>query len=113
MKEQIDGQMDISDFISPPKWDIANVIPVGKANAINRVALMIITGKKDRTNRSDMAESEYVIVNTQDGKGYFIPTAEDVPQVRKKLKQEVNRMNSIQKRIRKLEAFLLRHQGEC
>lgn len=58
---------------------IMNVIPVGHKNAVTRKQLCISTGMNDRRIRKAVAESrrENVILNLQDGSGYYIPDMED------------------------------------
>lgn len=58
---------------------IMNVIPVGHKNAVTRKQLCISTGMNDRRIRKAVAEArrENVILNLQDGSGYYIPDMED------------------------------------
>ena len=77
--------------------DIVNYIPIGRDNAISRQELCIKTGLSDRKVRNmiKMARRNIVILNIQDGSGYFLPGAEDTALVRKYLKQEEHRAKSI------------------
>ena len=77
--------------------DIVNYIPIGRDNAISRQELCIKTGLSDRKVRNmiKMARRNIVILNIQDGSGYFLPGVEDTALVRKYLKQEEHRAKSI------------------
>ena len=77
--------------------DIVNCIPIGRDNAISRQELCIKTGLSDRKVRNmiKMARRNIVILNIQDGSGYFLPGVDDTALVRKYLKQEERRAKSI------------------
>ena len=77
--------------------DIVNYIPIGRDNAISRQELCIKTGLSDRKVRNmiKMARRNIVILNIQDGSGYFLPGVDDTALVRKYLKQEERRAKSI------------------
>ena len=77
--------------------DIENYIPIGRDNAISRQELCIKTGLSDRKVRNmiKMARRNIVILNIQDGSGYFLPGVDDTALVRKYLKQEEHRAKSI------------------
>mgnify|MGYP003292364402 CR=1 FL=1 len=51
--------------------DIKNYIPVGHENAVTVETLMAMTGLSNRQVRESIAESDAIILNVQDGKGYF------------------------------------------
>lgn len=52
---------------------IEQFIPVGSKNAIKREDLRILSGLPDRKLRDAINKSEALIINMQDGSGYFIP----------------------------------------
>lgn len=77
--------------------DITDFIPYGRANAVTRKYLCMITGLDDRTMRNEIAkERRYTpILNSQDGKGYYQPTLDDAEEVRDFIRQETARAKSI------------------
>lgn len=79
---------------------IMNLIPVGHENAVTRQQLCISTGMNDRRIRKAIAEArrENIILNMQDGNGYYIPNMEDdvdKAELKKFVKQEEHRLKSI------------------
>ena len=79
---------------------IMNLIPVGHENAVTRQQLCISTGMNDRRIRKAIAEArrENIILNLQDGNGYYIPNMEDdvdKAELKKFVKQEEHRLKSI------------------
>lgn len=58
--------------------DIVDYIPFGRENAVTRAQLRSRTGIDDRTIRDMIADArrDTVILNMQDGKGYFRPLPE-------------------------------------
>ena len=77
--------------------DIVDYIPFGRKNAITRTRLRIVTGLNDRQIRRMIAEAREntVILNMQDGKGYFRPLPEERHLVESYAKQETARLKSI------------------
>ena len=77
--------------------DIVAFIPFGKKNAISRHALAERTGLSDRNMRNliNQARKRAVIINVQDGNGYFRPTKEDVDEVVKFKQQEESRAKKV------------------
>ncbi len=77
--------------------DIVDYIPFGRKNAITRTRLRIVTGLNDRQIRRMIAEAREntVILNMQDGKGYFRPLPEERHLVEAYDKQETARLKSI------------------
>lgn len=57
--------------------DIANLIPVGRKNAIKREDLRVLSGMDDRVMRNAINKSQELIINLSDGNGYFRPAPED------------------------------------
>lgn len=51
--------------------DIKKYIPKGHENAVTIETLMAMTGMSNRQVRRAIAESDAIILNMQDGKGYF------------------------------------------
>lgn len=74
--------------------DIVKYIPFGRENAIGRAELAMKVGCSDRTMRDliNTARKREVIVNIQNGSGYYRPTENDVGEVssgRKKTGQKI------------------------
>lgn len=79
---------------------IIDKIPVGHENAVTRKQLCISTGMNDRRIRKAIAEArrETIILNMQDGNGYYIPDMEDdvdKAELKRFVKQEEHRLKSI------------------
>lgn len=87
------------------KNDILSYIPIGSRNAVPRSTLRVRVNLSDRTVRSLIEESNQKspwtpIINTQDGKGYFVPDPnnhEDLMELKKYVKQQQNRISNIAK----------------
>lgn len=77
--------------------DIVDYIPFGRENAVTRAQLRSRTGIDDRTIRDMIAAArrDTVILNMQDGKGYFRPLPEERHLVESYAKQETARLKSI------------------
>jgi len=77
--------------------DIVDYIPFGRKNAITRTRLMIVTGLNDRQIREQISQArrDTVILNMQDGKGYFRPLPEERKLVEAYARQETARLRSI------------------
>ena len=77
--------------------NIIDFIPHGKANAISRTSLVLITGLSDRKVRDLIAleRRNHVILNVQDGKGYYRPLPEEKADVERFISQETHRAKSI------------------
>ena len=77
--------------------DIVDYIPYGRKNAITRTRLRIVTGLNDRQIREQISQArrDTVILNMQDGKGYFRPLPEERHLVESYAKQETARLKSI------------------
>lgn len=88
--------------------NIVHFIPKGKANAVTRAQLRIATGMSDRKIRDAIADArrDTPIINDQSGRGYYIPTAEELPEARKCLEQEKRRAKSIFWSMKALKAFV-------
>ena len=77
--------------------DIVDYIPFGRENAVTRAQLRSRTGIDDRTIRDMIADArrDTVILNMQDGKGYFRPLPDERHLVEAYAKQETARLKSI------------------
>lgn len=77
--------------------DIVDYIPFGRENAVTRAQLRSRTGIDDRTIRDMIADArrDTVILNMQDGKGYFRPLPEERNLVEAYTRQETARLRSI------------------
>lgn len=87
--------------------DIINYIPHGRENAVTRSQLVDMTGMHDRNVRKAIskARKEYVILSLENGSGYYQPTADDYPELRRTLKREESRARSVFGSIKKLRAL--------
>lgn len=56
---------------------IAEVIPFGHDNGVSREELIRRTGLPDRLVRDAINKSDALIINLQDGKGYFQPNPDE------------------------------------
>lgn len=76
--------------------DIVDYIPFGRKNAITRTRLRIVTGLNDRQIREQISQArrDTVILNMQDGKGYFRPLPEEINYVKAHERQESARIMS-------------------
>lgn len=74
----------------------------GHDNARTLAELEALTGEKGRNIRREISEArrETIILNLQDGQGYFLPDASEADLVRRWVKQEESRL--------KLHALALR-----
>lgn len=92
--------------------NIVDYIGVGRANAVDRFRLMELTGLPDRKVRSlieDARREGALIVNAQDGAGYYI--SDDLVELRRQLRSNHSRAMSIlvqqkylRRKIKELEA---------
>lgn len=77
--------------------EIINFIPYGKEHAVSRYELTHFTGWSDRKVRHmiSKAREEHVILSLENGSGYYQPTAEDYPELRKFINREESRAKSV------------------
>jgi hypothetical protein len=80
--------------------EFANLIPVGHKNGVTRSFLCAVTGMNDRTVRQMIHEARRIIIilNLQDGSGYYVPDMEDETdrmELKRYVKQEESRLKSI------------------
>ena len=97
---------------------IVDLIPVGHANAISRkiltqkcIAYGLVnpyTVDPDRQMRAllNKAKEENVIINLQDGGGYFIPDKDDINDMNWYIQQEKRRIKNLAKPLRHAEKLL-------
>lgn len=94
--------MNITDFIE--------IIPRGHENAISRIRLEELTGYSDRINRDMIMKarnSGVIILNLEDGKGYFRPKLpEELSLCVKCLQKEQGRLYAAQVACENLEAAI-------
>ena len=88
-------------------------IPVGYENAITRKELCRKAGVSDRLMRrmiEDACESGIVILNLQDGKGYFRPEEDEINLVYAARNIEESRMDHVASRVRTLNRYILQKE---
>jgi len=85
---------------------IENYIPVGHKNAVTREYLRTVTGLSDRKLRELIKKSNTLILNLQDGKGYFIASKDEDHLVRLFIRQERARGRNVMEIVRKSEEYL-------
>ncbi|WP_448902707.1 hypothetical protein [Eubacterium sp.] len=93
--------------------DIVDYIPFGRENAVTRAQLRSRTGIDDRTIRDMIADArrDTVILNMQDGKGYFRPLPEEINYVKAHERQESARIMSQIKGLEVERRMIREHYG--
>ena len=88
--------------------NITDYIPYGRENAVTREQLMMLTGMPDRAVREAIAQArrDTVILNLQDGNGYYRPVEDDKPLVERFLRQETKRAKTIFYRLKAAREYL-------
>lgn len=91
--------------------DVIKYIPFGKENAISRDKLTAELGCTDRTMRDliNKARKRVVIINLQNGDGYYRPTDEDMEDVLRYKKQEENRATEVFGNLQPVREFIRKH----
>ena len=87
--------------------ELLTEIGVGKKNAVTLLQLTWRTGEKERAVRKEiqrLREEGHLIINDQDGKGYYIAT--ELEEVARQYKQDRSRFLSIAKRIKAARRIL-------
>lgn len=86
--------------------EIIELLKEGKENAVTRETLCAMTGMNDRAVRSEIERlrREYVILNDQDGKGYYL--SKDAQEVQRYVRQEEARAKAIFYRLRPARELL-------
>lgn len=75
---------------------IEQYIPFGRENAVTREMLRVLTGKSDRMIREEIEQARregHIIINNQDGKGYF--RTDDIDEIGRQYQQNKRRALSI------------------
>ena len=93
--------------------DIVDYIPFGRENAVTRAQLRIVTGLNDRQIREQISQArrDTVILNMQDGNGYYRPLPEEIKYVKAHERQESARIKSQFKTLRVERKLLREHYG--
>lgn len=95
---------------------ILDYIPTGHKNAVSRQTLTTLTKLSDRKVRELIAnlnangEPDELIINMQDGKGYFRPAPEEDGLVRVWRAMENSRKLSVNENVRAADAYLGRNK---
>lgn len=90
---------------TPQDITVADLIPIGRENAISRAYLVTLCVKnhlvdeklkpesKDRAMRRlvERARIDYTILNLSDGEGYYRPSIEDIQDLQRYIRQEEKR----------------------
>lgn len=97
--------------------NILDYIPYGKENAVSRERLAGLYGGGEHGDRRarkaiESARKTHVILNLQDGSGYFQPKDTDNDLVAKQYRQTNNRANSINRQRRALRKWQREHSGQ-
>lgn len=90
---------------------ITDFIPYGRENAISRQALAQLTGMDDRQVRRmiEDARCNVVIINLQDGKGYYLPTSNEREDVVRWYRATLKRAKKILRGLRAARKWLKEH----
>jgi hypothetical protein len=88
--------------------NIIDFIPIGSNNAITRARLCELTGMRDREvrERISIACNDNVIINLQDGNGYFIPDETERFLIERYYHQELSRLKANAKKVKMLREVL-------
>jgi hypothetical protein len=96
----------------PPVICIADLIPVGRENAIKREELLksciqngIATNDRQMRDKIAKAKMDYVILNNSDSHGYYRPALEDMQDLQRYIRQEEKRAKSTFKNIKRAKAL--------
>lgn len=88
---------------------IIDIIPLGADNAITRSELTAKSGMTDRRMRDAIQKARAngeLILNSQDGRGYFRATADDLDEIQRQYKQDTARAMAILKRRKAMRDIL-------
>lgn len=92
---------------------ITDLLGVGEANAVSRAELASRAGMSDRQMRAAIQQAREdgeLILNAQNGAGYFLASADDLNAIERQYRQDTARALSILKR-RKAMRRLLKEAG--
>lgn len=94
--------------MSEVEKDVLGRIPIGHRYAVKKDELTEQTGYSERDIRKAIAELRrgLMILNLQDGSGYFIPAEEDEKLVTVYVKQEMNQARAIFKSLKAAREFV-------
>lgn len=87
---------------------LAAIIPYGRNNAISRKDLAAALGMSDRKTRSAIEDARadgLIIINSQDGSGYF--QTNDIEEMRRQYRQDTARALAIFRRRKPLRKALI------
>ena len=94
-------------------WHIEEFIPYGRKNAVKRADLVNMIGLSDRLVRKlieDARQSGVIIINMQDGRGYYRPEKrEDLEYY---IRQEEGRAKSIHRNLKAAKKALREIEGQ-
>jgi len=94
-------------------WHIEEFIPYGRKNAVKRADLVNMIGLSDRLVRKlieDARQSGVIIINMQDGRGYYRPEKrEDLEYY---IRQEEGRAKSIHRNLKAAKKALRAIEGQ-
>lgn len=88
---------------------ILDLIPTGAENAITRAELAAKAGMSDRRTREAVQKARdagALILNGQDGAGYYVATADDLDAIERQYRQDTSRALSILRRRKCMRALL-------
>lgn len=93
---------------------IEDYIPYGKENAVTREQLVILTGLSDCQIRGQIAKARrhILILNLQDGQGYYRPTSDERADVERFVRQEKSRASKIFWSLKAADDFLSQVNGQ-
>ena len=86
--------------------DVTDWVPYGHDNAITLAELVYLSDMSERTIRDCIAKSRDLIINLQDGKGYFKPTEEERHLVEEWRAQMRSRIRELSHRDRQANKWL-------
>lgn len=107
----------VKEATGTSKITIADLIPIGRENAISRKSLtqkcvqnnLIDESIKDKDrmmrNLINKDRIDFVILNLSNGEGYYRPTKEDLQELSKYIKQEENRAKASFRNLSKAKAL--------
>lgn len=87
--------------------DIIDLIPFGHENAVTYKWLKRLTGLSKRAVRNEISKSrkENIILNMQDGKGFFRPLENEEDLLLRFYRQEMHRNNEHLETLRPIQEF--------
>lgn len=97
--------------------NILEHIPYGQENAVSRKHLANLygggeTGDRKAREAIEKARRNHVIINTQDGNGYFQPKDTEAHLVERQYRQTDHRANAINRQRRAIRKWQREHSGQ-